>query len=93
MNPVEFQNIQKSFGRRAVLQGLTWSLAPGSITGLLGNNGAGKSTLMQILLGLIPADSGEVALLGDAVTALTANVRRRIGYVPQTMNSFGFMTV
>ncbi|MEM7362478.1 MAG: ABC transporter ATP-binding protein [Pseudomonadota bacterium] len=92
MKAIEFSHVAKSYDGRTVLEDVSWSLESGSITGLLGKNGAGKSTLMQILLGLAPADGGSVTIKGDRVSSMSPGVRRKIGYVPQTMESFDWMT-
>ena len=92
MNPLSLDGIHKSFGGRKILQDVSLSLKPGTITGLLGNNGAGKTTLMQIGLGLVGCDDGSVELFGEPVDCSTALTRQRVGYVPQTMDSFKWMT-
>jgi ABC-2 type transport system ATP-binding protein len=58
------QNLKKNFGRKEVLRGISFSLPEGSIGGFLGANGAGKTTTIRALLGLISADSGQMALHG-----------------------------
>jgi len=75
-----------------VLTGLDLSVAPGETVGLLGANGAGKTTLLQILLGLMPSDSGSASIGGEPSTALSAQARARIGYVPQSPNQFAWLT-
>jgi ribose transport system ATP-binding protein len=57
---VEFENVEKSFGPVQVLHGVSFSLAPGRVYGLLGENGAGKSTLMKILAGYEPLTAGSL---------------------------------
>lgn len=92
-NPVvQLAALHKSFGREAVLQGVNWSIAPGTIVGLLGRNGAGKSTLIECLLGLREADAGSCTLYGEAVASLSDRVRANIGYVPQKSELFEWMT-
>jgi len=93
MNPLSLAGISKSFQGSPVLRDVSWTMQPGTITGLLGNNGAGKTTLMQIALGLIAPDSGEVELFGESVAGASSEARHRVGYVPQTMDSFLWMTV
>jgi zinc/manganese transport system ATP-binding protein len=62
---------------REVLHGVSFSLAPGQVAGLIGMNGAGKTTLLRAILGLQPATSGHVRLAGGRLG------RRSVGYVPQ----------
>ncbi len=63
---VEFQHISKRFGAVQANRDVTFSIAPGSIHGVIGENGAGKSTLMSILYGYYRADSGQILLNGVA---------------------------
>ncbi len=82
---VELRNIHKRFGSLHANDGVTLSVAPGTIHGLLGENGAGKSTLMKILNGFIAADSGEIVLDGKAVsmTSPAQAVTRGVGMLYQ----------
>jgi zinc transport system ATP-binding protein len=70
-----------SYGDNPVLQGVSFSLGAGEFVALAGPNGSGKSTLMRVLLGLLRADAGTVAVLGDPPGGLREHWR--IGYVPQ----------
>jgi len=63
---VEIHGLVKTFGHTRALNGLDLIVRPGSVTGFLGPNGAGKSTTIQVLLGLLRAESGTVRLLGRA---------------------------
>jgi iron complex transport system ATP-binding protein len=71
-------------GRRAVLEGISLQLAPGSFTVLVGPNGAGKSTLLRALAGLIPLDAGQAMLDGIALLQMSRRERAQaIGWLPQ----------
>jgi simple sugar transport system ATP-binding protein len=71
---VEFQNISKRFG--AVQErDVSFSIASGSIHGVIGENGAGKSTLMSILYGYYQADEGNLLINGKAEKSITATKR------------------
>lgn len=86
------QGVRKSFGRRAVLDDLTLEVPQGAALGLLGANGCGKTTLLKILLGLERADAGETAIAGESSSRLPAQLRGRLGYVPQIPNQFYWLT-
>jgi ABC-2 type transport system ATP-binding protein len=77
------QSLTKRYPNNVVaLADLTVDVAPG-IIGLVGANGAGKSTLIKILLGLLPPTSGRVQVLGLDPTTEAAQVRARVGYMPE----------
>ena len=79
------QGLCKSYAARTVVQAVSLSLAPGQIVGLLGPNGAGKSTTVAMLSGLLEPDAGQVRVGNPAVSPTTADGKRRIGLVPQTL--------
>ena len=80
---IETESLTKKFpGAVTALDGLTVSVAPG-ITGLIGANGAGKSTLIKIVLGLLPASSGQVTVLGREVSGDAERIRMLTGYMPE----------
>ena len=64
--PIEFEGLVKRFGRRTVLDDLTFTVPAGTVVGLLGPNGAGKSTAMRVLLGLQRPTEGHARILGHA---------------------------
>lgn len=78
---IETNRLVKTYGHVKALKGVSVSVGPGQIYGLLGQNGAGKSTLIKILLGIVRKTDGEATLLGE--TAGHANVRKRVGYLPE----------
>jgi ABC-2 type transport system ATP-binding protein len=79
----------KRFGSFTAVSEVDLVVEPGEIVGLLGANGAGKTTLIRMLLGLIPATEGEVALFGEPPSRRT---RRRLGYVPQGLGLYDDLT-
>ena len=74
------RNVAFAYRRQPVLHGVSLTVPLGTFTALIGPNGGGKSTLLNLALGLLQPDHGEVALLGDS----PARTRRRVGYLPQT---------
>jgi ABC-2 type transport system ATP-binding protein len=83
---VTLTGIVKRYRGTTALDGVDLSFGPG-VTGLLGPNGAGKTTLLRILATVLPPDAGSVRLLGrsPATADELAEVRRRLGYLPQEM--------
>ncbi len=75
------ENIVKSFGKKKVLEDLSFSMKAGTLNGIVGENGSGKSTLLKIIVGQWQADKGEVTIEG------------RIGYCPQEPLIFKQLTV
>ncbi|GHJ40188.1 ABC transporter ATP-binding protein [Streptomyces sp. TS71-3] len=76
------ESLSKRFPRVTALDRLSVDIGPG-VTGLVGANGAGKSTLIKILLGLSPASEGRAAVLGLDVATKGAEIRERVGYMPE----------
>lgn len=87
--------IEKSFGARKVLHGVSLNVKPGEIVGLLGPNGAGKTISFYAIIGLTSVDAGRILLGGADVTALPMDRRaaRGLGYLPQEPSVFRGMTV
>lgn len=65
MKMIEINHLSKRFGRKQVLQDLTFSVPKGSVVGFVGENGAGKTTTMKAILGLLPIDEGEIIVCGS----------------------------
>ncbi|KER38128.1 ABC transporter ATP-binding protein [Sphingobium indicum F2] len=89
------RGIEKSFGARKVLDGVSLDVRAGEIVGLLGPNGAGKTICFYGIMGLILLDDGRVLLGDEDVTPLPMNERGRrgLGYLPQEASIFRGMTV
>jgi ABC-2 type transport system ATP-binding protein len=77
---LEIRDVGHAFGDRAALDGVSFDVVPGVLTGLLGPNGAGKTTLMRIMLGVLSPQRGHVRFDGRPVDD---EDRRRWGYMPQ----------
>ncbi|MDP5184608.1 ATP-binding cassette domain-containing protein [Blastococcus sp. BMG 814] len=87
---LEFDGLRKSFGSIRVLDGVGFTVAPGSMFGFCGSNGAGKTTTMRIAMGLVRADAGEVRWQGRPLDQVT---RSRIGYMPEERGLYPKMKV
>jgi simple sugar transport system ATP-binding protein len=95
ISSVELIDVRKRFGPVQALDGVSMTMRPGCVHGLLGENGAGKSTLMNILYGLLRPDSGRVLLSGKLATIRSphAALAAGIGMVHQHFMLAGAMTV
>jgi lipopolysaccharide export system ATP-binding protein len=89
------KSISKSFGNRIVLRKINIHLNQGEMLGLLGSNGAGKSTFMNIVLGLLTPDFGDIFLGNSKLTNLAIHERSKLGiaYLPQQTSIFRGLTV
>ena len=87
---LEFDGLYKAYGDNQVLEGVSFTVAPGQMFGFCGSNGAGKTTTMRIAMGLARADAGEVRWQGRPVDEA---VRRRIGYMPEERGLYPRMKV
>lgn len=79
---VEVKNIQKSFGKLNVLQGVNVSIPTGKVIAILGPNGSGKTTLIKCILGLVIPDNGDIYIDGENIKN-NWKYRNNIGYLPQ----------
>jgi ABC-2 type transport system ATP-binding protein len=70
MTTIEVTGLRKRFGRAQALDGMTFTVAPGEVTGFIGPNGAGKSTTMRVILGLDAADAGTALIGGQPYISL-----------------------
>lgn len=75
------KNVSFRYGANPILEHISFTVEVGDYLGIIGPNGGGKTTLLRLILGLIKPDTGEIELLGDAVSR--SENRHRIGYVPQ----------
>jgi ABC-type multidrug transport system ATPase subunit len=83
--------LSKSYGGKAALQGVNLTLRPG-VYGLLGPNGAGKSTLINIIVGNLTPDAGEVLYDGRNTAALGKTFRGMVGFMPQQQGLYDTFT-
>ena len=81
---IEVKDLKKSFGPNMAVAGINFEVQKGEILGFLGPNGAGKTTTMRILTCYIPADSGKATLAGYDTYKDSIEVRKRVGYLPES---------
>ena len=93
MPMIEVRNLTKRYRDRIAIEGLSFSVNEGEILGFLGPNGAGKSTTMKILTGFLPPSAGTARVAGFDVFEQPLEVKRRIGYLPETPPLYPEMTV
>lgn len=87
--------LQKSYGGRKVVDGVSFEVARGEVVGLLGRNGAGKTTSFDMVLGLVKPEKGRITLGRQDLTTLAIHERSRLGisYLPQEPSTFRKLTV
>mgnify|MGYP003356760191 CR=1 FL=1 len=89
---LRISGLRKRFGDKEVLRGLDLTVPEHSIFGFIGKNGAGKTTTMKMILGLLKADAGEIAINGEKVVYGQTDTNRNIGYLPDVPDFYSFMT-
>jgi ABC-2 type transport system ATP-binding protein len=91
---IELTSVNRSFGRNTAVDGVSLDAGLG-VLGLLGPNGAGKTSLLRMLATVLPPSSGQIRLLGrdPGKTADRREIRRRLGYLPQSLGYYPAFTV
>lgn len=94
---LKISNLEKKFGEKTVLKGISYTLNQGEILGFFGGSGTGKSVILRSIIGLEHPDGGEIVFRGQDITKLQEHelidIRKRIGYVFQNGALFDSMTV
>ena len=94
MSPIiEVTNLSKKFARRLAVDHVSVAVESGEIFGLVGPNGAGKTTTIRMLVTLLEPDQGEILVGGYSVRKAPREVRRQIGFMPDSFGVYGDMTV
>lgn len=92
-----FENVELAFGRRVVLEGISFRLNRGETKAIFGVAGSGKSTILKLALGLLKPDAGRIWVLGEEITGMSEDqlfeLRRRVGIVFQESALFDSLTV
>jgi ABC-2 type transport system ATP-binding protein len=90
---IKVSGLTKDYGLRRALQNVSFDVQQGEIVGFLGPNGAGKTTAMRILTGYMPPTAGEAFVAGYDVVEESIEVRKRVGYLPETVPLYNDMLV
>jgi len=89
---IQVNGLTKDYGARRAIENLTFDAEQGEIVGFLGPNGAGKTTTMRILTGYMPPTDGTATVAGYDVVEESLEVRKRVGYLPETVPLYTDMT-
>ncbi|MEL6272384.1 MAG: ABC transporter ATP-binding protein, partial [Chloroflexota bacterium] len=89
---IQVENLVKTYGGFHAVKGITFTAEPGQVTGFLGPNGAGKTTTMRMLTGYLPPTSGKALVAGHDVFEDSMAVRKRVGYLPESVPLYRDMT-
>ena len=90
---IEVENLMKNYGTFQALKDVSFRVDKGEVVGFLGPNGAGKTTTMRILTCFMPASSGKATIAGYDVFKESLDVRKHIGYLPESVPLYPEMTV
>jgi len=90
---IQVQGLTHYYGPHLAVQDVSFGVKKGEVLGFLGPNGAGKTTTMRIITGFMPPTRGQVTLAGFDVVEQSLEVRRRVGYLPETVPLYTEMPV
>ena len=90
---IKVENLSRTFGSKRAVDDISFEVARGEVLGFLGPNGAGKSTTMRMITGFISPSAGRVSVCGFDVVDNPIEVKRRIGYLPESAPSYTDMSV
>ena len=90
---IKIENVTKMYGPTVAVQNVSFEVQKGEILGFLGPNGAGKTTTMRVITGYVPPTDGNAYIAGYSVLDEPLEVKRRIGYVPETPSMYNDMLV
>ncbi len=89
---IEAKGLTKNYGKAVAVDHVSFAVGRGEIFGLLGPNGAGKTTTILMLLGLTDISAGDVSVLGFNPVREPLSVKRRVGYMPDTVGFYDQLT-
>ena len=89
---IEVRDLTKRYGSTTAVDGVSFTVGRGEIFGLLGPNGAGKTTTLLMIIGLTDITSGSVSILGHDPVRDPLQIKRRIGYLPDSVGFYDHLT-
>lgn len=89
---IEVKDLTKRYGEVTAVKGISFEASPGQVTGFLGPNGAGKTTTLRMLTGYMPPTAGSAVVAGYDVFENSMEVRKRVGYLPESVPLYRDMT-
>jgi ABC-2 type transport system ATP-binding protein len=93
MSAIQFENVVKRYGNVEALRGVTFSVAPGEMFGLIGPDGAGKTTSIRAICGLLHIDDGSIRVLGKDPIRQHGAVTSTVGYLSQRFSLYGDLSI
>jgi ABC-2 type transport system ATP-binding protein len=93
MQAVEFDHVVKRYGATEALRGVSFSVNPGEMFGLIGPDGAGKTTAIRAMCGLLHTDSGQIRVLGKDPVKQHRELTRAVGYLSQRFSLYGDLSI
>ncbi|QSQ24939.1 ABC transporter ATP-binding protein [Pyxidicoccus parkwayensis] len=90
---LEVDGLEKVYGDVRAVRGLSFSVAPGEILGLVGPNGAGKTSTLRCLAGILPPSAGRIAVAGNDLKQRTVEAKRALAFLPDEPRFFDYLTV
>lgn len=93
MHAIDTENLTKRFGELTAVEGLTLTIAPGELFGLVGSDGAGKTTTMRMLCGIMDPTEGRARVLGRDTVRESEAIKAEIGYMSQRFGLYPDLTV
>lgn len=93
MSAIVVENLHRSFGPLKAVDGVSFTIEPGKVVGFVGANGAGKTTTMRVLATLDYPTTGKASILGQNVVLYPGEVRRSLGWVPDSFGTYENMSV
>ena len=89
---LDIQKLEKSFGEKRAVQGLSFTVEKGTVLGFLGPNGAGKSTTMRMIAGVLEPGSGDATIDGKSIVSARREAQAALGYLPEGAPLYDDMT-